>query len=49
MEDTWASPYALPTEAERFAGFQAYLDWEIGLVEQLKRDGTTRFRMFPRA
>ncbi|MBN3792160.1 rhodanese-like domain-containing protein, partial [Burkholderia sp. Ac-20353] len=24
---------------------QAYLDWEFGLVDQLKRDGTHRFRV----
>lgn len=47
MEDTWASPYHASTEAERFAGFRAYLDWEIGLVPQLERDRTTRFKTFP--
>ena len=47
MEDTWASPYHAATEAERFAGFRTYLDWEIGLIPQLERDGTTRFRTFP--
>ena len=24
-----------------------YLSWESGLVEQIERDGTTRFRHFP--
>lgn len=47
MEDAWASPYSRATQAERFAAFQTYLDWEIGLVAQLARDGTTRFRTFP--
>jgi len=23
-----------------------YLSWEVALVEQLERDGTTRFRVF---
>jgi len=24
---------------------QAYLDWELGLVEQLRRDGTHHFKV----
>ncbi|MCF7098805.1 hypothetical protein L4N02_29360, partial [Klebsiella variicola] len=27
------------------AAMQAYLDWEFGLVEQLKRDGTHGFKV----
>jgi rhodanese-related sulfurtransferase len=49
MEDCWVSPYSFKTKSERFAAFQRYLDWEIGLVAQLARDGTTRFRTFPAA
>lgn len=29
------------------AHMQEYLSWETGLVEQIERDGTTRFRHFP--
>jgi 3-mercaptopyruvate sulfurtransferase SseA len=42
-EDAWASPYH---RADRFAAFQEYLDWEIGLVEQLARDKTISFKVF---
>jgi hypothetical protein len=31
----------------RDAGFQAYLDWELGLVEQLGREGHTGIRLLP--
>jgi rhodanese-related sulfurtransferase len=31
------------------AAMQAYLDWELGLVEQLRRDGTHHFRVLPAA
>jgi rhodanese-related sulfurtransferase len=41
--DAWASPYA---QKDRLAAFQAYLDWEIGLVDQLSREPTAAFR-FP--
>lgn len=40
--DRYRRPYE-GTQAPRSA-MQAYLDWEFGLVEQLKRDGTHRFR-----
>lgn len=46
LEDLWLNPYQ---QEDRFAAFRAYLDWEIGLVEQLERDGTTAFRYFPPA
>jgi rhodanese-related sulfurtransferase len=29
------------------AKMQEYIDWETGLVEQVERDGTARFRAFP--
>ena len=41
-QDVWVSPYDDATRLEQ--SMQAYLDWEIALVEQLKRDGTTAFR-----
>jgi rhodanese-related sulfurtransferase len=40
-EDTWPSPYRAK---DRLAAFQRYLDWEIGLVDQLKRDRTVSFK-----
>jgi len=41
--DRYRRPYE-GTEAPR-AAMQAYLDWEFGLVEQLRRDGTSGFRV----
>ena len=43
-EDVWRSPYHQP---DPHAAFREYLAWEIGLVEQVERDGTARFRRFP--
>ena len=43
-DDVWRSPYQLQ---DRNAAFREYLDWELGLVEQLQRDGTSRFKTFP--
>lgn len=42
-DDVWRSPYQVE---DRHAAFRQYLDWELGLVEQLQRDGTSRFRTF---
>jgi rhodanese-related sulfurtransferase len=44
FEDLWLAPYHAE---DRLAAFREYLDWEIGLVAQLERDGTNRFRVFP--
>src|SRR5450830_1461444 len=38
-DDHWYSPYAHADLAQRDAGFKAYLDWELGLVAQLEREG----------
>lgn len=38
-DDAWYGGYAYDDETERDARFRAYLDWEIGLVAQLQRDG----------
>lgn len=43
--DRYRRPYE-GTDAPREA-MQAYLDWEFGLVEQLRRDGTHGFRVLP--
>ena len=40
-DDVWLKPYEQAGTVEE--NMQAYLDWETGLVEQLDRDGTTRF------
>ena len=40
-DDVWLKPYEQGGTVEE--NMQAYLDWETGLVEQLDRDGTTRF------
>ncbi|KVW32970.1 rhodanese-related sulfurtransferase [Burkholderia ubonensis] len=41
--DRYRRPYEGTDNA--VAAMQAYLDWEFGLVEQLKRDGTHHFRV----
>ncbi|MDB5958083.1 rhodanese-like domain-containing protein [Ramlibacter sp.] len=41
--DRYRRPYEGTENAQR--AMQAYLDWEYGLVEQLARDGTHRFRV----
>ena len=33
------------TSMKAGAAMQAYLDWEFGLVEQLRRDGTHHFQV----
>ncbi|WP_434034966.1 rhodanese-like domain-containing protein [Cupriavidus sp. a3] len=44
-DDYWYSPYHHADEALRDAGFRAYLDWEIGLVAQLEREGDIGIRL----
>lgn len=46
-DDHWASPYTFDDLARRDAGFNAYLDWELGLVEQLEREGDVGIRLIP--
>ena len=43
-DDVWFKPYDHRGEQEKF--MRDYLSWEVALVEQIKRDGTTRFRAF---
>ncbi len=43
VDDVYKRPYEGTDNAE--AAMQAYLDWEFGLVEQLRRDGTHGFRV----
>ncbi|MDA8455812.1 rhodanese-like domain-containing protein [Acidovorax sp. GBBC 3334] len=46
-DDHWYSPYAQSDRRLRDAGFQEYLDWELGLVAQLEREGATGIRLLP--
>jgi rhodanese-related sulfurtransferase len=39
--DVWLKPYERPSDAE--AAMNAYLSWEVDLLERLKQDGTTHF------
>jgi len=45
VKDLWYKPYERPDAPEQ--AMQAYLDWEVELVEQLNRDGTVAFRYYP--
>ncbi len=40
--DAWYRPYDKNADVE--AAMKAYLSWEVALVEQIARDGDTRFR-----
>lgn len=42
IDDVWYKPYEHRGTQERF--MRDYLTWEVALVEQIERDGTTRFR-----
>jgi len=46
-DDAWFSPYAHEDPALRDAGFREYLDWELGLVAQLEREGDVGIRLAP--
>ncbi len=39
--DVWLKPYERPTDNE--AAMNAYLSWEVDLLERIKKDGTTHF------
>jgi 3-mercaptopyruvate sulfurtransferase SseA len=39
--DVWLKPYEQPSDTE--AAMNAYLSWEVDLLERIKQDGTTRF------
>ena len=43
-DDVWYRPYERTDAVED--AMKAYLSWEVALVEQIKRDRTTRFRSF---
>lgn len=48
-DDHWYSPYGHKDLSRRDAGFRAYLDWELGLVAQLEREGDVGIRLVPAA
>ena len=39
--DVWLKPYERPSDNE--AAMNAYLSWEVDLLDRIKRDGTTHF------
>lgn len=43
-DDVWFKPYDHRGNQEQF--MRDYLTWEVALVEQIERDGTTRFRQY---
>ncbi|MEN6437059.1 MAG: rhodanese-like domain-containing protein [Syntrophobacter sp.] len=44
-DDAWYMPYMHPDALDHLK--REYFEWEYGLVGQVKRDGTARFRKFP--
>jgi rhodanese-related sulfurtransferase len=43
--DVWLKPYERPTQTE--AAMNAYLSWEVDLLERIKRDGSCNFMHLP--
>jgi hypothetical protein len=39
--DVWLKPYERPNDNE--AAMNAYLSWEVNLLDRIKQDGTTHF------
>lgn len=48
-DDQSISPYLFEDLSARDEGFREYLDWELGLVAQLERDGSEHIRLIPAA
>jgi hypothetical protein len=46
LDDVWYKPYDHEHGADYEKHARAYLDWEVALVEQIKRDPTIRFRAY---
>ena len=44
LDDVWYKPYDHGADAAKHA--RDYLTWEVGLVEQIKREPSIRFRAF---
>ena len=47
-DDVWYKPYDHDDDDPE-KHMRAYLEWEVDLVRQIERDGTTNFRRFPAA
>ena len=45
-DDVWYKPYDTNDPEAIRRRMQEYLDWEVGLVQQIERDGLARFRKF---
>jgi rhodanese-related sulfurtransferase len=46
LEDVWYKPYDHEHEKDYEKHARAYLDWEVALVEQIRRDPAIRFRAY---
>ena len=46
LDDVWYKPYDHEQEGDYEKHARAYLDWEVALVEQIRRDATIRFRAY---
>jgi rhodanese-related sulfurtransferase len=46
LDDVWYKPYDHEHGADYEKHARAYLDWEVALVEQIKRDPAIRFRAY---
>lgn len=46
LDDVWYKPYDHEHESDYEKHARAYLDWEVALVEQIKRDPAIRFRTY---
>jgi rhodanese-related sulfurtransferase len=46
-DDIWYKPYDHDDGDDPEKHMRAYLEWEVDLVRQIERDGTTNFRRFP--
>ncbi|MBT8334341.1 MAG: hypothetical protein KJP19_07895, partial [Deltaproteobacteria bacterium] len=43
-DDVWYRPYERENDSEK--EMQAYLTWEVGLLDQIAREGTVSFQKF---
>ena len=46
LDDVWYKPYDHEHEKDYAKHAKAYLDWEVALVDQIKRDPAIRFRAY---
>ena len=45
-DDVWYKPYDHEHEGDYEKHARAYLEWEVALVEQIRRDPAIRFRAY---